>query len=62
MNTLSGPSEPRSGGSIRKETQMRRVIVKEWLTLDGLVQAPSYADEDRTGGFQRGGWHTPLFR
>ena len=41
---------------------MRRVIVKEWLTLDGLVQAPSYADEDRTGGFQRGGWHTPLFR
>jgi hypothetical protein len=29
--------------------EMRRVIVNEWMTLDGVVQAPSYADEDRTG-------------
>jgi dihydrofolate reductase len=37
---------------------MRKVIANEWMTLDGVVQAPSYADEDRSGGFEHGGWHT----
>ena len=37
---------------------MRKVIANEWMTLDGVVQAPSYADEDVTGGFGHGGWHT----
>jgi dihydrofolate reductase len=36
---------------------MRKVIADEWMTLDGVVQAPSYADEDTTDGFERGGWH-----
>ena len=36
---------------------MRRVIVDEWMTLDGVVQAPGAADEDTTGGFEHGGWH-----
>ena len=40
---------------------MRRVIVNEWMTLNGVVQAPSYADEDTTGGFEHGGWHRPYF-
>ena len=40
---------------------MRKVIVNEWMTLDGVVQAPSYADEDVTGGFGHGGWHTRYF-
>ncbi len=40
---------------------MRKVIVNEWMTLDGVVQAPSYADEDLTGGFGHGGWHTRYF-
>jgi dihydrofolate reductase len=38
---------------------MRKVIADQWMTLDGVVQAPSYADEDTTGGFERGGWHAP---
>ena len=40
---------------------MRKVIVNEWMTLDGVVQAPSYADEDVTGGFAHGGWHASYF-
>jgi dihydrofolate reductase len=40
---------------------MRKVIANEWMTLDGVVQAPSYADEDTTGGFEHGGWHTRYF-
>jgi dihydrofolate reductase len=40
---------------------MRKVIASEWMTLDGVVQGPSYADEDRSGGFDRGGWHSRYF-
>lgn len=40
---------------------MRKVIANEWMTLDGVVQAPSYADEDVTGGFAHGGWHSRYF-
>jgi len=40
---------------------MRKLIVNEWMTLDGVVQAPAYADEDVSGGFRHGGWHSPYF-
>jgi dihydrofolate reductase len=36
---------------------MRKVIVNEFMSLDGVVQAPGGADEDTTGGFPYGGWH-----
>jgi dihydrofolate reductase len=44
-----------------KETNMRKVIVYEWMTLDGVVQAPGEPGEDKTGGFEHGGWHMPYF-
>src|ERR671910_2835919 len=36
---------------------MRKLIVNEFMSLDGVVQAPGGADEDPTGGFAHGGWH-----
>jgi dihydrofolate reductase len=41
--------------------EMRKVIVNEWMTLDGVVQAPGAADEDTSGGFGHGGWHLQYF-
>lgn len=40
---------------------MRKVIVDEFVTLDGVVQAPGGAEEDREGGFKHGGWQMPYF-
>jgi dihydrofolate reductase len=40
---------------------MRRLCVNEWLSLDGVMQAPMSADEDRDGGFEHGGWQMPYF-
>ncbi|MFI6761748.1 dihydrofolate reductase family protein [Micromonospora sp. NPDC050417] len=36
---------------------MRKLIADEWMTLDGVVQAPGYDGEDNDGGFRHGGWH-----
>jgi dihydrofolate reductase len=38
---------------------MGRVVVVENVTLDGVMQAPGRPDEDRRGGFARGGWAVP---
>jgi dihydrofolate reductase len=35
---------------------MRKVIVDEFISLDGVSQAPGAADEDTSGGFAHGGW------
>lgn len=35
---------------------MRKLIAHEFMSLDGIVQAPGAADEDREGGFELGGW------
>jgi dihydrofolate reductase len=40
---------------------LRKVIADEWMTLDGVIQAPGQQDEDTTGGFQHGGWHVGYF-
>lgn len=40
---------------------MRKLIVHEFMTLDGVVQAPGGADEDRDGGFAHGGWTQPFW-
>src|SRR5689334_24183971 len=40
---------------------MRKLIVHEFITLDGIIQAPGHADEDRDGGFTHGGWTMPFW-
>lgn len=40
---------------------MGELIVTEFVTLDGVAQAPGEPDEDRDGGFAHGGWQAPLF-
>lgn len=40
---------------------MRRIIGACFLSLDGVMQAPGGPDEDRTGGFDLGGWLAPFF-
>src|SRR5690348_13926327 len=39
--------------------RMRKLIVNEWITLDGVVQAPISPAEDADGGFAHAGWHLP---
>ncbi len=38
---------------------MRKVIVSEFLSLDGVMQAPGGPEEDTEGGFAHGGWQMP---
>jgi dihydrofolate reductase len=38
---------------------MRKIIVLEHISLDGVIQAPGGPEEDTSGGFAYGGWSAP---
>ena len=40
---------------------MRKIIVAEFTTLDGVIQAPGGEQEDINGGFKHGGWTWPYW-
>jgi dihydrofolate reductase len=40
---------------------MRKIVVSEFVTLDGVMQAPGDPNEDRDGGFDQGGWQLSYF-
>ncbi len=35
---------------------MKKIVVLEHISLDGVIQAPGGPDEDTSGGFAHGGW------
>jgi dihydrofolate reductase len=43
------------------EVPVRKLIVSEFVSLDGVMQAPGGKDEDRDGGFEHGGWTMPYW-
>jgi dihydrofolate reductase len=38
-----------------------RIVISEFISLDGVVQAPGGQEEDTDGGFAHGGWSHPFF-
>jgi dihydrofolate reductase len=38
-----------------------RIVISEFMSLDGVVQAPGGREEDTDGGFAHGGWSMPYF-
>ena len=40
---------------------MKKLIVSEFVSLDGVMQAPGGKDEDTEGGFRHGGWTWPYW-
>jgi dihydrofolate reductase len=38
-----------------------RIIISDFISLDGVVQAPGGSSEDTDGGFEHGGWSMPFF-
>lgn len=40
---------------------MRKIVVQEFITLDGVMQAPGGPEEDTSSNFKYGGWTAPYF-
>ena len=38
-----------------------RIVLSDFMSLDGVVQSPGGPDEDTDGGFAHGGWSMPYF-
>src|SRR5688572_27024994 len=38
-----------------------RIVISDFMSLDGVVQAPGGQNEDTDGGFEHGGWSMPYF-
>lgn len=47
--------------ALKRETNLRNIIVATFISLDGVMQAPGGPQEDQTGSFTLGGWTAPYF-
>jgi dihydrofolate reductase len=50
-----------NGRNPETEERAMRVVVNEFMSLDGVVQAPGGPEEDTDGGFSHGGWSMQYF-
>src|ERR671916_663158 len=50
----------REPGNQQRRLAVSRVVVVEYVSLDGVVQAPGHPAEDPEGGFEQGGWTGPF--
>jgi dihydrofolate reductase len=44
-----------------KEYMTRKIVIQEFLTMDGVMQGPGTKDEDTRGNFKYGGWQIPFY-
>src|SRR6266496_2478973 len=61
LSAVVDSAGPRSSSWQEETRAMRKLIVSEFITLDGVIQAPGGVDEDRDGGFAHGAWTTPYW-
>src|SRR3954453_13446764 len=52
---------PPMSSSVWQRRRDMRIVISEFMSLDGVVQAPGGAEEDTDGGFRHGGWSMPYF-
>ena len=55
-------AHPRPRGDVTEpQGAVMRIILSDFMSLDGVVQAPGGKEEDTDGGFKHGGWSMPFF-
>src|SRR5215470_9534249 len=61
MSIRASPFVDGTGNRIDDGGHEMRVVISEFTSLDGVVQAPGGPDEDTSGGFRHGGWSMKYF-
>jgi dihydrofolate reductase len=58
--SLHNRSDEKAPINTERKSAMR-IVLSDFMSLDGVVQAPGGPDEDTEGGFAHGGWSMPHF-
>ena len=61
VRDLNSPASSPTFSWSKRSITMRKIIVAEFISFDGVMQAPGGADEDTDGGFTHGGWTWPYW-